>query len=747
VPKVPAVPGVAGLKACTTPAGATVGTSAWATGGTPSGATSVTSAKATAGAIAATTVADVFAPDGALARAVPEFETRAGQAEMAAAVARAFADGGVLLAEAGTGTGKTLAYLVPAILSRQRVLISTGTKNLQEQIYFKDIPTLREALGIPFTATYMKGRANYLCLHKLDQLGGTTQTAARASGGGAPRALSNDVFLPIVKEWSGRTETGDRAELEDLPEDLAFWNDVSATAETCLGGECPRYDECFVTRMRQRAAASDVVIVNHHLLCADAAVRQSAYGEVIPACNYAVVDEAHQLEDVATQYFGFSVSTYRLEELARDVERLDAGDRRSKDDLAKAVGKLRDHARAFFTELAFAHRSDQTARAEERVRATQTSLALTADAAAHLTGALDIVEATLSLARLAPLPAPSVVDGKRRPAKDARGHTKDATEDAAEDAHADGNEDALALATRARDLRTEIRFLLRGDDPEFVYFVEFRGRGVFLRASPIDVSRIVRELLLDRMRTTVLTSATLTVDGTFAYIRDRLGIGAAAELRLPSEFDFARQAILYLPPRMPDPRSPDFALAAGREVIEILRRTEGRAFVLFTSYATLRAVQSIAEMALSYPIFVQGTAPRSQLLEQFRETPHAVLFATSSFWQGVDVMGEALSCVIIDKLPFASPGDPITAARIDAIRARGGEPFDEYQVPLAVLTLQQGLGRLIRHRRDRGILAVLDPRLRTKGYGRRFLASLPPAPVVHDLARIEQFFCGKYPSI
>ena len=273
-----------------------------------------------------------------------------------------------------------------------------------------------------------------------------------------------------------------------------------------------------------------------------------------------------------------------------------------------------------------------------------------------------------------------------------------------------------------------------------MYFVEFRGRGIFLRASPIDVSKIVRELLFDRMRTTVLTSATLTVDGRFDYIRDRLGIAGADQVRLKSEFDFAQQALLYLPPRMPDPRSPEFAMAAGREVIEILKRSRGRAFVLFTSYATLRDVQAIAEMALDYPILVQGTAPRSQLLKQFRQTPHSVLFATASFWQGVDVVGDALSCVIVDKLPFASPGDPITAARIDAIRARGGEPFDEYQVPLAILTLQQGLGRLIRHRRDRGVLAVLDPRLRTKGYGKRFLGSLPPAPVVHDLWRIEAFF-------
>lgn len=632
---------------------------------------------------------------------MPDFEPRAGQVEMAAAVARVFEDGGVLLAEAGTGTGKTLAYLVPAILSRERVLISTGTKNLQEQIFFKDIPALREALGIPFTATCMKGRANYLCLHKLDQL----------NDGVGPAV--HDVFLPMIREWSTQTEIGDRAELQDLPEDLAFWNDVAATADTCLGTECSRYDDCFVTKMRQRAAASDVVIVNHHLLCADAAVRQNAFGEVIPACTRAILDEAHQLEDIATQYFGFNVSTYRVEELARDAEHLPIDNHDSKMELLKALDRLRDHARAFFTEVAFAHRSDGRARNEERIRATAESLGQTRDSAINLIGAIDVLEATLALLRK---PAPDEDD---QPLK---------------------GEDAATLARRAGQLRDDLRFLLRGGDDAYVYFVEFRGRGTFLRASPIDVSSIVRELLLDRMQTTVLTSATLTVDGRFDYVRARLGIKQADEIRLPSEFDFAKQAILYLPLKMPEPSSDRFAVSASREVIEILRRTRGRAFVLFTSYAMMRAVQAMAEMALDYPILAQGTAPRSQLLNQFRATPHSVLFATSSFWQGVDVVGEALSCVIVDKLPFTSPGDPITAARIDAIRARGGDPFGEYQVPLAILSLQQGLGRLIRHRRDRGVLAVLDPRLRTKGYGRRFLASLPPAPVVHDLDSIEKFF-------
>jgi len=656
-------------------------------------------------------VAGVFAPDGPLARSIPDFEPRGGQQDMAAAVAAVFHAGGVLLAEAGTGTGKTLAYLVPAVLSRQRVLISTGTKNLQEQIFFKDIPALREALGIPFTATCMKGRANYLCLHRLDQMN---------EGLGSP---AHDIFLPIIRDWSAKTDTGDRAELEDLPEDVPLWNDVAATAETCLGTECARYDECFVTKMRQRAAESDVVIVNHHLLCADAAVRQNAFGEVIPACAHVILDEAHQLEDVATQYFGFSVSTYRLEELSRDIERLaGAGvvtEPRDRDEIAKAVDRLRDRSRAFFADLAYAHRGNDRPRGEERVRITASSVAGASESAAYLTGALDLAESTLAL--LAKPPG-------------SPGEQTDITNAAADQ--------IAALVRRAGEIRNDLRFLLRASDSDYVYFVEFRGRGVFLRASPIDVSSIVRELLIDKMRTTVLTSATLTVDGGFSYIRDRLGIRSAAEIRLPSEFNFERQAVLYLPPRMPDPRSAEFAGAAGREVVEILKRTRGRAFVLFTSYATLRAVQAMAEMALDYPIFVQGTAPRTQLLKQFRATPHSVLFATASFWQGVDVVGDALSCVIVDKLPFASPGDPITAARIDSIRARGGEPFEEYQLPLAILALQQGLGRLIRHRRDRGVLAVLDPRLRTKGYGRRFLASLPPAPVVHELESLSTFLAA-----
>ena len=635
---------------------------------------------------------------------MPGFEPREGQRRMAAAVAKVIEEGGTLLAEAGTGTGKTLAYLIPAILSRQRVLVSTGTKNLQEQVFFKDLPWLRESLGVPFTATLMKGRTNYLCLHRWenyrDAVDGNTGTNGRLI------EVGDHVLLPVIQEWAARTTTGDRAELRDLPEDLPLWKEISADADTCLGTDCPRYGECYLTLMRQRAAESDVVIVNHHLLCADASVRQSAYGEVIPSCPTLVVDEAHQLEDVATQYFGVAFSNFRVDDLVHDVARLlptaplEIGQIQ---EASRALTHITDRAAVFFAALALARTT--VAAADARVR--YTSEAMTEEGL-MLATAFDELERSLD---------------RRPPAADE-----------------ELDEAISSIVRRTRDLRQDLRFLLRADDESFVFYLEHRGLGTFLRASPVDVSRIVRDALFDRFRTVVLTSATLAVEGRFDYIKGRLGIGEADEVQVPSEFDYKQQTLLYLPRRMPPPKSPTFAEAVARETIALLTRSRGRAFVLFTSYRILRTVQPLVEMALPYPILVQGTAPRSALIDEFRSTPNAVLLATSSFWQGVDVVGDSLSCVVIDKLPFASPGDPVTSARIDAINARGGDAFAEYQVPLAILSLQQGIGRLIRHRSDRGVLAVLDPRLATTGYGRRFMASLPPAPVTRDLAAVDRFF-------
>jgi ATP-dependent DNA helicase DinG len=643
-------------------------------------------------------VARVLGDRGPLRAALPDFEPRPGQREMAAAVAEVFERGGALLAEAGTGTGKTLAYLTPAVLCRQRVLVSTGTKNLQEQILSKDLPVLQAALGIEFAAVCMKGRGNYLCLHRLDLARQRVPEMDRA-------------WFERIVGWADETATGDRAELEDLPEDFPAWKEVSSTAETCVGSRCPRYHDCFVTRMREQASAADIVIVNHHLLCADAAVRHSTAGEVIPACSHAVVDEAHQLEDVATQYFGMSVSSYRFEELAGDTDRmLTAGALQDEEgQVREALARLRDRTWRFFEQLASlaapATRFDGgilSTGGDDRIRVDQGTLGRLSETGSLLIGALETLSSTLSL-----------------------------LEGAAED--------GASLARRATELRDELGFLLQASDPDYVYYLERRGRGWFLRASPVDVSTYVREMLVDRMHATVLTSATLSVDGTFDYVRDRLGLTEAAEISLPSEFDYSQQALLYLPASMPDPRSDSFPAAAGREIVGILRETGGRAFVLFTSYAVLRRVRVIVESELPYPVLAQGDLPRSVLLNRFRTTPQAVLLGTSSFWQGVDVAGEALSCVIIDKLPFASPGDPVTAARIERLSAQGRNAFAEYQVPLAILTLKQGLGRLIRHRRDRGVLVILDPRLKTKLYGRRFLASLPPAPTTWNQQDIGRF--------
>ena len=646
---------------------------------------------------------------------------------MAAAVAAVIEEGGTLLAEAGTGTGKTLAYLIPSILSRQRVLVSTGTKNLQEQVFFKDLPSLRESIGVPFTATLMKGRTNYLCLHRWenyrDAVEGGTGTSGRLI------EVGDHVFLPVIQEWTRQTRTGDRAELRDLPEDLPLWREISADADTCLGTECPRYGDCFLTLMRQRAAESDVVIVNHHLLCADASVRQGAYGEVIPSCPTLVVDEAHQLEDVATQYFGVSFSNFRVDDLVHDAQQLlktTAIGLERLEEAARALARISDRAGIFFAALSLG-RAMTAALPDARVRYTSEAMTDCAEEGLMLAGALDELEGSLRGA----LPAPGSRDLGAGIREWGAGELE----------FDEGVAEALAsIVRRASELRHDLRFLLRADDEDFVYYVEHRGHGTFLRASPVDVSRIVRDALFDRFRTVVLTSATLAVEGSFDYVKGRLGITVADELRVASEFDYGTQALLYLPRRMPPPKSPSFAEAVARQTIELLTRSRGRAFVLFTSYRILRTVQPLVEMALSYPILVQGTAPRSALIEEFRSTPNAVLLATSSFWQGVDVVGDSLSCVVIDKLPFASPGDPVTSARIDAINARGGDAFTDYQVPLAILSLQQGLGRLIRHRSDRGVLAVLDPRLATMGYGRRFLASLPPAPVTRDLRAVDRFF-------
>src|SRR5712664_2080500 len=653
----------------------------------------------------------IFGPDGLISTAHPEYEHRPGQIQMAEAVVRAFEQKRHLIVEAGTGTGKTLAYLVPAIAaacgSGARVVISTGTKNLQEQLMDKDIPFLQEVLPAKFRAAVMKGRNNYACLHRIKQ----------AESMPVLEGLDQIDQFDEVFRWVTQTSTGDRAELSNLPEHLPFWRHIDARSDTCLGQQCPDFEPCFITRMRQRAIDADIIVVNHHLFFADLALRNGAYGSVLPDYAAVILDEAHQIEDVASEYFGAQVSTYQIDDLMRDVGALKLEDRETERELGRISARIQRFADEFWISfregrglegrfaLAPAKRGGSPA-VWEGAEADETS-ALPASASTDsyhaLDNALNRLETTL--AAMSEPPA-----------------------------------DAESIVRRTRQLRFDLNFIIKGEDRKFVYWLERRGRGVFLRASPIDVSGLLQDKLFEKVPTVVLTSATLSSAGNFNFIRERLGLDSAEEMIAESIFDFEHQAVLYLPRSMPDPRSPEWASAAAREVIKIVNATEGRAFVLSTSLSGMNDLFERVSPELDYPCFVQGSASKGALLNKFRSTPNAVLFATSSFWQGVDVRGEQLSCVIIDKLPFAVPSDPIVAARQRYIEDQGGSSFYEYSVPQAIISLKQGLGRLIRSTTDRGVLAVLDPRLRTKMYGQMFLKSLPPCRITSNVDELSQFF-------
>ena len=655
---------------------------------------------------------------------------------MAQAVEQALEEKRHLVVEAGTGTGKTLAYLVPVIRSGKRVIISTGTKNLQEQLFYKDVPFLEHALmgGLPASGSrlsvcYMKGRNNYLCRKKLYDL--TDQPVL--SG------LDEIEQYRAISAWEKNTATGDRAELAELPEASLLWHKLDARADTCTGQKCSEFERCFITEMRRRAMESDIIIVNHHLFFADLAIKLQADGApdagILPDAAAVIFDEAHELEDIAGNYFGISVSNLRVEELARDVERAMEHHKLLSGSISGALGSLRDRSQLFFSLLPagdgrFAFDTRREFLEENGDEFVGLNQALT-----RLAGELEHLP--------------------QKP------------------------EEIFQFVRRAQEIQVQLSFAMEAEDRNTVFWIERRGslsprrqrdtetekdqrvphpsrfskggnstvegtgRGrqhVFLQATPIDVGPILRECLWSKLESAVLTSATLAVGGGFEYIRKRLGFEHARECVLPSHFDYQSQAVLYVPPDLPDPRTPQFTVKAAERIRKLLEITRGRAFVLFTSYAQMNEIYQRLLGEVEFPMLRQGDAPKTALLEEFRLTPNSVLFATSSFWQGVDVQGEQLSCVIIDRLPFAVPSDPVVAARVKAIDADGGNAFFQYQVPAAVITLKQGFGRLIRSLHDRGLLVLLDNRILKKQYGRVFVDSLPNYKRTTELRVVENFF-------
>jgi len=635
---------------------------------------------------------DIFGPDGLLAEAHPSYEHRPRQIEMAQGVERALEQREALVVEAATGTGKTLAYLIPALRSEQRVIVSTGTKALQEQLFHKDIPFLERHWPESFDTALLKGRSNYLCKLRYDEI----MEGARSIPGG-----ERETWEQIV-DWVRETETGDRAELDGLPDDSRLWNEVSVGADNCLHSECPHYDNCYVTQVRESAQECDLIVVNHHLFFADLSLRTRGVGEILPPYDAVVFDEAHHLEGVATSFFGMHVSNYRFRDLADDICRSLETEEITDTKLRAATDGL-EHANSNFFDIVSmglgsgrypidrAIGNDRADEIEEKQRELESELESVAGALENCTELGDI---------------------------------------------------AARYRERCRELRDELRHVLAADDPRYAYVAEIRGPGTFLKAAPVDLASLFREKLLDHHDSMVFTSATLATGGDLEFFKRRMGMESTPaddespeepypvdEMILPPVFDYDEQAAIYVPRKLPEPGNDDFTDHLSTVVDYLLDVTGGRAFVLFTSYANLDAVHADLADEIPYPALKQGDLPKRELLERFRADTQSVLFATSSFWEGVDVEGESLSMVIIDKLPFANPSDPLVRARLDLIESQGRNAFREYSLPSAALSLKQGFGRLIRSRSDRGIVAILDSRIANRRYGRYFLESLPPAPV------------------
>jgi ATP-dependent DNA helicase DinG len=624
---------------------------------------------------------DVFGPQGPLKRSLPGYTPRRSQIAMADRVARALANRAPLVVEAGTGTGKTFAYLVPALLSGRRVLVSTGTRTLQDQLFSKDLPLVAGAIGVPARVALLKGRSNYLCDYRLRQLGGQ-----RSFAGARDRTLAR------VERWATATRTGDLAEVPGLSDAHPLWPQVTSTRDNCLGARCPQIGRCHVVEARRRAAESDIVIVNHHLLLADLALKEDGFGDLLGTADAIIIDEAHQIPDLATQFFGARFGSRQVELLVRDARQ----------EMAQA-----------------------------RVDAPDGELTAVEKALAALAEVL----------RVTPRPDWLAAD---TPLADAAGSLSQSLRGLAAALDDRSREPGVAQsAARATELAARLDAITQAEEHEGARSVELTQRGFSLSLLPFDVAPRFAAMAGGTRASWVFTSATLSVGEDFTHFTARLGMQEAETLAIPSPFDFESQALLYLPPKLPDPASPAHTVAVVDVAVPLIEASAGGAFVLFTSH---RALQRAADLLRAqwatlgdYPLLVQGEAPREQLLRSFRESGNAVLLGTASFWEGVDVKGDALRLVVIEKLPFASPDDALTRARIEHLKATGGNAFREYQLPEAALALKQGVGRLIRSETDRGVVVICDPRLVDKPYGRVFRASLPPMPVTRVAHEAESF--------
>jgi ATP-dependent DNA helicase DinG len=623
--------------------------------------------------------------DGPFAETLKIFAPRDAQVQMAQAVEETLAAGGSLVVEAGTGIGKTLAYLVPALLSGERVIISTGTKNLQDQLYFRDLPMVVETLGLSIKPALLKGRANYLCLHRMH--------TARTEGRLPSREAVTE--LEAVLDWSARTTDGDLSIAGVITEDSGLMPYVTSTTENCVGAECPQFENCHVARARSAAQDADVVVVNHHLLFADMAIKQSGFGEVLPGASAFIIDEAHQAPETATRFFSVSLTARQVKDLCRDFMAESAG-------VSGAMGILREPVADCLQklkeiQLSISENMPDRGSWNDLVRDDQVRVALQA-----LDHAINVLFATVE-----------------RLAGSARGM--------------DGCIERLAEIQGRLD-----RFDSQQTGEEVRWF-EKRGRGFAMHITPLEVSGVFSDFREMADAAWIFTSATLAVREDFSLFTTQMGLGDATTLQLDSPFDYANNALMWLPGQLPEPRDAEFVPALLEQVVPLLEASKGRAFLLFTSHRSLRRAAELLAEKVSFPLFVQGEQPRSLLLEQFRESGQGVLLGSSSFWEGVDVIGDALSLVVIDKLPFAAPDDPVMEARSDALRKAGGNPFTQLYLPQAVISLKQGAGRLIRDVNDRGALVVCDPRIRTKSYGRVFRESLPPMKQADNREEVEVF--------